>query len=458
MDLEDSPENTVEVLLRAATKPSLDVENCVALADTAIAHMKVEKFQRHMVIHDLFGVPLRFLIRSYFPKANLSGSGVPPVNCALAQSRESSEEAELSRIRKSIISELSDISAMPEFATNHSSLATPLVESLTKWLSASLPQLQLCSCIVLGNLARSDDVCLAMVSRLSIHRELITILRTNSESQVVHSALGFLRNLALPPGNKDAIGEAGALEALTRFWTSDSFPVVSQPATSVARLLMSGSISNVKRMLTSLSDDPESPASSKTYLSLLFSLYEKSDDTTVKTEIARTVASILRSINSNNTLHPEFKGKVLQRLYNLHPNLADPLGMMVSQSKYPVIRSEGWFAMALMARSQEGSEILQSVIAQYSVVAALEDTIRGEKSSNGKSARGSPTSNSPKSVHSGPVTPDSQPEITEAQRAKDRENVMVLINELLKHQVSWPDPWLGFLITSTGYASEFSFP
>ena len=425
-----SPENSVEVLLKAAIQHGIDVDDCASLVDAAVTHLQVEQFQQHMISYDLFSIPLKLLVRSYFPQANLTGSRLPPISSMSTVMREPEEEAELSRFRKSLISSLSDVTSLANFSFRHASLNTPLIESLIKWLTAALPQLQLCSCIVLGNLAQSDQVCSAMVARLHLHKDLILILRSSSDSQVVHSVLGFLRNLALPQGNKDFMGDAGAVEALTRFLSADSLPQVAHGAAALARQLVNGNLQNTKRLLAPLSADEESPASSKTYLSLLIALFEKTDDITIKTEAARVVAAVLRCVHSSTLVDSSAKDGMLLRLFLLHPNIGTPLGMMVSQSKYPIIRSEGWFAMALMARSTEGAAIISNIISDVKVFTALEEAIRGPSGSSGSSV-------APSTSTTELTTPISAEfsEQSRDMRTKDRENAMILVNELLQNRV-----------------------
>ena len=437
MDDSQSPENSVEVLLRATTRPDLEVDDCVSLVDSAVRHLKLERYQQYMISNDLCDVPLTFLVRSYYPEAALSGSNVPTIGSMAASVREPGEEEELSRARKSIVLTLSDVSALPEFTTRYSALDSALIESLIKWLSTSLPQLQLCSCIILGNLARSDDVCITMVSRLNLHRDLILILRASSDMQVVHSALGHLRNLALPQENKNILGDAGTIEALARFWTSESLPQISHLAAGVVRQLVNGSLANVRRLLASLSSDPESPAHSRTYLSLLLSVFEKSDEVTVKLEIARVVAAILRCIHSDHNLQPPARNDILHRLYSLHDNIGTPLGKMVSQSQYPIIRSEGWFAMALIARSQEGSAAIHGAISDVGIFSALEATVRGEPSlSSGQrsSTAGTPLGDVVSPLSAG-TSPGPSAQESQEMRVRDRQNAMVLVNELLHNGV-----------------------
>lgn len=413
----------------------MNVDDRVSLVDAAIEHLKLEWFQRHMIELDLVDLPLDLLIQWYFPQGHAStrqGTSMellsPPISNA--------EQEQLSLMRSNIIQSMSDVSALPEFAARHSSMDSPLVERLLGWLSGTHSQLQLCSCIMLGNLARSDSICRTMISDFALHEKLLSILKVSSDRQVLHSILGFLRNLGLLPQNKQILGDAGTIEAVARLWTTDTTPQLSHAAASLVRQVINGNMPNISRLLASLTLDKESPAYTKTYLSLLLSLFEKSDDITVKIEIARIVAAILRCLQSSESASDlRTRNELFHRLFSLHQTLCQPLSMMVTQSRWPVIRSEGWFAMALAARTPEGSTALDTALRQVEVFGALEATIRGQ--SNLLALQSSASADS-----SGSSERSASAEREAEMQAKDRENAMVLVNELLRNRVRLQIPSL----------------
>ncbi|KAL9121312.1 MAG: hypothetical protein Q9187_002135 [Circinaria calcarea] len=289
---------------------------------------------------------------------------------------------------------------------------------------------------MLGNLARSDEMCKSMVFRLQIHTILITALKNSSDTQVIHSVLSFLRNLGLAAETKQAIGEADAIGTVARLWSCDTLPQVAHAAASFTRQIINGSLPNVHRLLAPLSPDPDSPAHARTYLSLLLSLFDKSDDVTIKMEVARTVAAILRCTHSaDRSSFGESRDTIEQRLYSLHPDLGQPLINMITQTQWPIIRSEGWFALALMARSKEGSTALDSILNRVELFGALEQTIRGQSSLAGARSH----------VGNSAVVSEGMPSVNftdpvprldqeEDMRLKDRENAMVLVHELIRNR------------------------
>ena len=351
--------------------------------------------------------------------------------------RDAAEEQELSRMRNSLIETLSDISALPEFSARYADLNSPLIGTLVEWLSAPRVQLQLCSCIMLGNLARSDEMCKSMVFRLQIHTILISALKKSSDTQVLHSVLSFLRNLGLAAETKQAIGEADAIGTVARLWSSDTLPQIAHAAASFTRQVINGSLPNVHRLLAPLSPDPDSPAHARTYLSLLLSLFDKSDDFTIKMEVARTVAAILRCTHSaDSSSFGELKDGIEQRLYSLHPNLGQPLINMITQTQWPIIRSEGWFALALMARSKKGSTALDAILNRVELFGALEQTIRGQSSLVGAGSHIGDSAVDSEATRSANYTdPGPRLEQEEDMRLKDRENAMVLVHELIRNRV-----------------------
>ena len=376
--------------------------------------LQQERFQVYCVEHGHVESFLNITTRSYSPSPSGSASSSQQ-GVGL-----SSDHDDLPSLRSTVTQALSDISATDVFARKFA-VDSPLVGRLVRWLSSSQKQMRICSCLVLGNLARSDSVCRDMVGRLRLHQMLLEILQDTSDIQVPYAALGFLRNLSLPAENKPIIGGQQAMERISSFWSIDVNPQVQHTSISLLRQLLNGCIGNVRWLLESLSPDPDSPAHDKTYLSLLLLLFGRTDDMATKMETGRTVATICRCINSaSRGLPSEATSAIYHRLYAMHADIAKPLAMTISQSQFPVVRSEGWFALALMARSKEGSIAVSNVLQQLEVFGILITTITGQPTNGHQPADDNNNNNSASN---------------EQMRTKDRENALVLVNELLKNSV-----------------------
>lgn len=410
----------------------MEPDDTLLIVHTIGAFLKHDRFQQHFIEHDLVYTLMEVINRSSLAYETVtSPPSLPPVG------QDPDEDVWLF-LRKAVTEILSDISATGAFARRYTINST-LVDSLIQWLSSHQQQEQICSCLMLGNLAQSDPVCREMVGRRSLHDSLLEILEDHTHPQVSYTALGFLRNLALPAENKPTVGTQRTVEIIARFWSEDVNPQIQHASVALLRQLLNHCIGNVRWLLESLSPDPDSPAHEKTYLSLLLLLFGRTDDTATKFETGRTVATICRCISSSSQgLPPQSTNAIWHRLYGLHPDIATPLAMMISQSRFPVLRSEGWFALALMARSGEGSAAVSEVFQQLETFGVLVSTITGQSPTSERPA----TDNTMSSDSNGS---DRSPEQVQNMKDKDRENALVLVNELLRHTVSSDFLLLGVL-------------
>ncbi|KAI9752521.1 MAG: hypothetical protein M4579_005597 [Chaenotheca gracillima] len=434
--IDASPENAPEVLLQLASDPRTKFEDFLDISGLVVTYLTDIRFQQRLVAHRTVELVLSILLNSYGRPLSsedaLKGSGL---YASAIQDPESESEKSLSKIRNALIQVLSDISALPEFKVAYP-LDNPLVGSLHYWLSASQRQLRICSCIMLGNLARSDDVCWTMVHEFGMHHPLIKILEESESTDVVHAAASFLKNLALMPGNKDVLGECGLVELTSRYSTVDAVPQLQYSGASLLRHVISGSFANIKRLLAPLSDDPDSPAHLRTYLSILLALCDRTDQAAIKMEVARSVTAVSRALNSSTgPASQEERDELLDRFYDLHPNVAWPLGMMVNQTTWPVVKSEGWFAFALMAKTAKGCEAINSLLTDPEVLKPLVELITGQKFREWEHPRSASRELEEDELENASFGAQSEDAKRREQEMRkfDRENALVLISKILEN-------------------------
>jgi hypothetical protein len=410
-----APENTASVLFTVAAdqRNPTDLEDFVALIATAAAYLQIERLQKVMVHQAALEMPMRLLVDTYSRFDNEGDESADPDDAKL-----------IAQARINLNQSLSDISALPEFSQAYP-VVSPFTSSLRQWLSRPQSQLQVCACIMLGNLARSDAACYEFVHRSAVHKPLISILNSTKDTQILHAVLGFLKNLALPAANKEPLGDADLFGALPRLWDLDTLPQIQYSAVSLARQLVIGNFENIRRLCRRLSDDPDSPAGSHSKLSILISLFARTDAEPTKMEISRLIAAICRVYNTQDR-NEETMVKRRKGFFERHPDVARPLGFMVSQNKWPVVRSEGWFVFALMAGTEEGAKCVGDMMHDADVLSALVEVLTGRKV-------GSPVlEKSP--LESGLATSPTEDTRSADMKRKDRENALVLVNGLLKNQ------------------------
>ncbi|KAL6229301.1 hypothetical protein BDW75DRAFT_225299 [Aspergillus navahoensis] len=379
--IESSPDGTISLLLAmTAAEPA---QFCV-LANCTVAYINNTRIQNICISRRMVPGILAMLTQSLSFKTTSSDD-----TRALAQSQLKLNQA------------LAGLSASPLFAEFYP-LDSSLSQTLKSWITSSEDQLQICACIMLGNLARSDEVCVTMVKELKIHEELIAVLNSNARGAALHSALGFLKNLAIASDNRMIIGEAGIVPAVARLWAYETAPQVQLAATSMTRQLVISSVENIGRLL-----EPVEGKEAQTYLSLLLALFERTDSTPIKTEIGRITASICR------TLIPKSKtanDPLFDSLFT-HKGIALPLGAMITQTQWPVVRSEGWFALALMASTESGSDAVANGLQTINGFSLIEQTLSAAEPSDN--------------------------EADKVQWLKDRDNIIILVQELSKNEVSF---------------------
>ncbi|RFU33636.1 hypothetical protein B7463_g2692, partial [Scytalidium lignicola] len=428
-EAELAPANTAAVLLKIAADkewPS-DMDDFISLVNTAIAYLRHPRFQKALIQYGGLEATLIVLVDSY-TRFDDPSTEAP----ALDQ-----EEAKiLSEMRSNLNQVLSDVSALPEFKEAYP-VVSPFSSSLRRWLSSPQLQLQVCACIMLGNLARSDEACEEFVFTSKVHYLLIDVIRNTKDAQLLHAALGFLKNLALPSKNKTALGEAGLLLELPRLWSLDALQQIQYSSISLARQLIIGNFENVRQVCKRLSEDENSPAYLRSNLSLLISLFERTDVEPIKMEISRLITGVCRVFNSHKGLSLEEIERIRKKFFVMHPDVGRPLSYMVTQSKWPVVRSEGWFVFALMSRYPESAQCISDIFHDVAVFQALTEVLTGKDLINIKSnAALSRVNASPSSAQNliAGLTPEIvKPNTQEVEMARiDRENALVLVSELLK--------------------------
>lgn len=419
-------------MLKEASDREISVEIFASLVRAVVAHLKDRRYQKLLVTQNLVADVLDLVVRS------ASSSAFHDTSLAKTDpgriSQEPEDEDQLSATRAALIIGLSDVSATPQFAENYP-LDSTMVKTLCLWLSNPEQSSQLCACLMLGNLARSDDVCKEMIHQLGLHELLIAILEKSDDLQLLHATLGFLKNLALGVENKGTIAGSGVLEPLSKIWSTDSRPQLQYAAIRVVRQLVNGSLSNIRRLLMPLEWGGNATADGNSYIAQLLTLFNKTDDLSIRFEISRIVAAIWRCVRSPASVQdsPDIVELILPRLHCMAAGLAKALEAMVIQSRWPVVRSEGWFALALMARSKEGSDAIGDLLGEVELAKALIEVVKSQGAGTTSTVSAVPDSSV---TIKGADNSEVRPETEKDMEIKDQENALVLVSELLKNSVS----------------------
>lgn len=428
---------TPRVLLSIATdqEQPVEVEDFSALASVALAYLTHETFQAT----NLASVPL--LLEAFF----MAHTVFDP-----SDTDDPDAAVQLKQVRTAFVPVLADISALPDFITVPAQgagqpqlLEHPVLKTLQGWLSGppEHPTLQSAACLALGNVARSDATCEALVGGAAIHEPLIELLvrctgsgtattTTTTTSphnpQLTHAVISFLKNLAIPAANKPALGRLLEPDLLPKLWSTwgDTQPQSQFAAVSLGRLLLVGCPPNVSRLCTPLDRDPAaSDHTRRTNLHVLLGLFDRSDVEPTKTEVARAVSNVCRTLHSapvESVLSEEWEDapplasssaenhdSTTQEAPNHitsttstttedasspaetrrahfyaahHPSLPRSLALLLTQARFPALRSEAWFVLALTSRgSPSGARVARAALDPVGACRALVEAVTGRR-------------------------------------------------------------------------------
>ncbi|KOS19989.1 Rap1 GTPase-GDP dissociation stimulator 1-B [Escovopsis weberi] len=370
---------TVDILLSLAlTEPaSNDVDDFTTLVSVALSYLANEAFQANMIAEPHFK---RFL--STFHRAHTH------FDPAQVEADDADSAEQLRKLRKALVVSLCDMTGRDEFAGLHYSSSpqqqqqqqqqSETVGTLLEWLRSGNAQLQAPACLALGNVSRSDEVSTSLVQTRA-HAPLEAILSDHavSDAQLLHSALSFLKNLAVPAQNKLLL--TGLLEpsCLPRIMGVDASPQVQFAAVSLTRLLLVNCPANAAQVCRP-SDDSSDGVDS------ILALYKRSDAEPTRLEAARAIASICRVLHTSApaiataTAQPGADGgEQARQFYDKHGSATEPLAFLITQAKWPILRSEAWFVFALMSRSREGAAAVARILAAEGTKEVLYRAITG---------------------------------------------------------------------------------
>ncbi|KAH0529483.1 hypothetical protein TsFJ059_004222 [Trichoderma semiorbis] len=453
---------TVEILLTLATSlPSRDdIDDFISLVSVAGAYLADDKFQA-----DLIQGPLMQLFLSTFYHAHTHFNAL--------EIDDADTQASLKKLYSSLLVSLADITGNDLFASCYP-LQSPVAQNFLAWLQSSNVQLQTAACLALGNLSRSDEATTSLVQVYFAHGPLIRLLSNQdiTDAQLLHSALSFLKNLAIPLQNKPLLGDLLDVTCVPRLYSLDTSPQVQFAAVSLTRLLLINCPANVARICAPLSADPASPARERSSVSGIIALYERSDAEPTRLEAARAVAATCRMLHSGPVvpLLPDWERPISkdgtassepeenqrrEYFYSKH-DVARVLSFLITQQKWPSLRSEAWFVFALMCRSKEGGRVIVELLSIHGTMTELIKAITGretplsevggsdqiEEASYSLAAPDGQITSMAEGLGLEPQQAD--PKQKESMVRVDRENALVMCTELLR---TWGDQLPGLRLS-----------
>ncbi|KAL8370074.1 hypothetical protein RB595_000438 [Gaeumannomyces hyphopodioides] len=423
-------------------------------------------------------------------------------SCAELEDMDDADQ--LGRLRKSLVGVVADLTARDEFVSQHSEAAGshgpaaagshgPAAATralLATWLRRHpRSHLQEAACLALGNLACSDDAAELLVRQGRVHEPLVALLGEQYPyepapddtvpSALLHAAVGLLKNLAIAPANKPALGAtllrnpvptagdenpaAVAVAVLPRLWgLADTQPQTQLATVSLCRLLLTGTPANGALLCAPLQQHIGADADSKTNttttttanvrtnIHALFDLFRHADPEPTKTECARAAMALCRLLHQADAdemlaspaaweAPPSSSRRAA--FYAAHAALGELLSFLLVQARFPALRSEAWFVLALMSRSPDGAGVAARALTRSDAALAAVTAAAGAEGSaveavekKSGSAEGAAAAAELGIDGLGLEPRQADPKQAANMAKVDRENVLVLLTELLRNQ------------------------
>lgn len=439
--------HVLKLPLKCHAQEGVELESYLSLLDASLAWLGDDEVQKFAVQHPHIDEALQLL------------QGVLENVDRRRDDFEDETEQDIRNRAELMLKSLCDISSRDEFSEY--ALNDAVIQKLVGWvrgqrspvLSEPSPigartntyeineTLATCACLMLGNVARSNQTCVSMVEDFAVHLAAISVIRCSNDPRLLHAAAGFLRHLAFATSIKDRLGDEGLLEECFRLFELRN-ENLDLAGLSTLRQLVRGSHRNCERLLsaarsieasTTPHDDNERPhlgvsdtdsstttilPPQRTYLAALLDICYRhigSDSPAAKSiisETARLIVSILRTIKqadsepqayspSKSTSHTT----LVHRLY-AETMIANPLLLVIQNRIGAAAVSEAWFGLALTAQHREGAVVVLNSFTERGSFSLLKGVVHQI---------------------------DGDQEVPSA----DRDNAIALVRLLLAHAVSW---------------------
>lgn len=324
--------------------------------------------------------------------------------------------------RSSTIATISEISASESFQ-NQYPVGLAFLDSIFELLASSDPNFLTCAALILGNVARDAEACNALVHKYRLHLSLVNVLKEQTQIGVLHAAGGALKNLVIgSPAIREPVVQGGILQYCHKFYLASVMIEVQHMGLSLVRILVAKSRENVECLLLPFEGDSGSSA-----IEQILELYAQNTETPIRMEIGRIVVSILREAAKPQSADST-KVSLQQKIFDMSPRILEPVIDMVIQDKWPVIASEGWFALALCVQTTSGADAVADLTFSEVFFQVLRRAI-ARTDDTSSTLELTPLEES----HLGPSALDSK---ANTQFQKDKENVYMFLSGFLNHNIS----------------------
>ncbi|KAF1932857.1 ARM repeat-containing protein [Didymella exigua CBS 183.55] len=275
-----------------------------------------------------------------------------------------------------LIGNISAISATDTFAQRFN-VRSQVIETIRAKLNASPSPCTICACVMLGNLAMSDEVCTDMVRIMELHLPLARILASSSKPALLYAAAGFMRHLAFPEANRALLADAGLLQTCMALLKQTDAAVRGESAAIIGKLVTSNLHNIIKVVCEKVGETvipdahPIVGVEASSESTILHQIVDQAlvpagplPSTAMKNptiELSRSIVTILRFLGRPSA--EDNVDAIREQMLDV-PLIARPLAKLVRQRFYADARSEGLLGLGLIAQTPNGAKLVLDEVSE----------------------------------------------------------------------------------------------
>ncbi|KAI7882556.1 ARM repeat-containing protein [Lichtheimia hyalospora FSU 10163] len=264
----------------------------------------------------------------------------------------------MTTVTKCVVCAISSDSKMNELYKNDQ-----LLGRFIGWARSKSEVLAQTGVYALGNLARSDEICIDLVKRHHLHQALLEAFNLTDKATFRYAILGCLKHLCLAKENRSIIGEANIISTITPLLetTNDMLKRNQFLTIGIIKLLCANEYTNSKEVISGSVTGDET----KTPLELVLACLERFDDVAAKSEATRILTNLIKSV----WLHQGNEASASLRKKLLDQRVVQPIVEMTRASNFPILKNDGVIALSSMLAAWK-MEDAQDIINVLSFITA----------------------------------------------------------------------------------------
>ncbi|CDH56371.1 hypothetical protein RO3G_09444 [Lichtheimia corymbifera JMRC:FSU:9682] len=259
----------------------------------------------------------------------------------------------MTTVTKCVVCAISSDSKMNELYKNDH-----LLGRFIGWARSKSEVLAQTGVYALGNLARSDEICIDLVKRHHLHQALLEAFNLTDKATFRYAILGCLKHLCLAKENRSIIGEANVIPTIAPLLetTNDMLKRNQFLTIGIIKLLCANEYTNSKEVISGAVTGDEG----KTPLELVLACLDRFDDVAAKSEATRILTNLIKSV----WLHQGNEASSTLRKKLLDQRVVQPIVEMTRASNFPVLKNDGVIALSsiLAAWQMEDSQDIINVL------------------------------------------------------------------------------------------------